>query len=124
MAKVEMGRDAEAVNLNNRSEADEFLNTFVNDDASEELEGYDEWLEIIRNSENPREEIFKKIKESVSEDDQKCMDMILEYMNQGNKFDIVEIEKMLEPSFPDINPIAVFQYVILLSGAGLIKLEE
>lgn len=119
-----MGRDAEAVNLNNRSEADEFLNTFVNDDASEELEGYDEWLEIIRNSENPREEIFKKIKESVSEDDQKCMDMILEYMNQGNKFDIVEIEKMLEPSFPDINPIAVFQYVILLSGAGLIKLEE
>lgn len=86
-------------------------------------EGYEEWEKNILNSENPSEELYKHLKTIVSPTDIECLESILEHFQKGEKLDIVSLESKLKQKFPEINPIAIFQYVMLLSGIGKIKLE-
>lgn len=101
----------------------ESIDSSVVEEETDDEEGFNEWLNELKESDNPQEKIFQKLQEFVSEDDMKCMTMILDYLNQGHKLDIVGLEDMLRPSFPEINSIEVFQYVMLLTGAGFIKEE-
>lgn len=94
--------------------------------ASEDEKGFDEWLNKINQSSDSekKEIILSKIKESISEDDRNCLDRILEIFESGNQDDILSLETKLKIEFPNINPLAIFQYLMLLMGAGLITIEQ
>ena len=93
-------------------------------------EGFEEWLKKLQNMDNEERQSFlwEFLSEKLSEDDVRCCRKIVELLsdtsNSGKNTDILFIEKELKKDFPEINPITVFSYVMLLQGLKMIKLEE
>lgn len=93
-------------------------------------EGFEEWLKKLQNMDNEERQSFlwEFLSEKLSEDDVRCCRKIVELLsdesNSGKNTDILFIENQLKKDFPEINPITVFSYVMLLQGLKMIKLEE
>lgn len=93
-------------------------------------EGFEEWLKKLQNMDNEERQSFlwEFLSEKLSEDDVRCCRKIVELLsdtsNSGKNTDILFIEKELKKDFPEINPITVFSYVMLLQGLKMIKLED
>ena len=93
-------------------------------------EGFEEWLKKLQNMDNEERQSFlwEFLSEKLSEDDVRCCRKIVELLsdtsNSGKNTDILFIEKELKKDFPEINPITVFRYVMLLQGLKMIKLED
>ena len=93
-------------------------------------EGFEEWLKKLQNmdEEERRSFLWDFLSKKLSEDDVRCCRKIVELLsdtsNSGKNTDILFIEKELKKDFPEINPITVFSYVMLLQGLKMIKLEE
>lgn len=93
-------------------------------------EGFEEWLKKLQNMDNEERQSFlwNFLSEKLSEDDVRCCRKIVELLsdasNSGKNTDILFIENYLKKDFPEINPITVFSYVMLLQGLKMIKLEE
>ena len=93
-------------------------------------EDFEEWLKKLQNMDTEERQSFlwEFLSEKLSEDDVRCCRKIVEMLsdtsNSGKNTDILFIEKELKKDFPEINPITVFSYVMLLQGLKMIKLEE
>ena len=93
-------------------------------------EGFEEWLKKLQNMDNEERQSFlwEFLSEKLSEDDVRCCRKIVELLsdtsNSGKNTDILFIEKELKKDFPEINPITVFSYVMILQGLKMIKLED
>ena len=93
-------------------------------------EGFEEWLKKLQNmdEEERRSFLWDFLSKKLSEDDVRCCRRIVELLsdesNSDKNTDILFIERELKKDFPEINPITVFSYVMLLQGLKMIKLEE
>ena len=93
-------------------------------------EDFEEWLKKLQNMDTEERQSFlwEFLSEKLSEDDVRCCRKIVELLsdtsNSGKNTDILFIEKELKKDFPEINPITVFSYVMLLQGLKMIKLED
>lgn len=93
-------------------------------------EGFEEWLKKLQNMDEEERCSFlwDFLSKKLSEDDVRCCRRIVELLsdesNSDKNTDILFIEKELKKDFPEINPITVFSYVMLLQGLKMIKLEE
>ena len=93
-------------------------------------EGFEESLKKLQNMDNEERQSFlwNFLSEKLSEDDVRCCHKIVELLsdasNSSKNTDILFIENHLKKDFPEINPITVFSYVMLLQGLKMIKLEE
>lgn len=134
MAELKMNTlflDSPQVKEEQKTESDEEIvsNIFSTGDDGYD-EGFEEWLKKFQNmdEEERRSFLWDFLSEKLSEDDVRCCRKIVELLsdtsNSGKNTDILFIEKELKKDFPEINPITVFSYVMLLQGLKMIKLEE
>ena len=134
MAELKMNGfllDSPQVKDEQKKESDEEIvsNIFSPVDDSYD-EGFEEWLKKLQNMDDKerRSFLWEFLSEKLSEDDVRCCRKIVELLsdtsNSGKNTDILFIEKELKKDFPEINPITVFSYVMLLQGLKMIKLEE
>ena len=134
MAELQMNTlflDSPQVREEQKTESDEEIvsNIFSNGDDGYD-EGFEEWLKKLQNMDTEERQSFlwEFLSEKLSEDDVRCCRKIVEMLsdtsNSGKNTDILFIEKELKKDFPEINPITVFSYVMLLQGLKMIKLEE
>lgn len=93
-------------------------------------EGFEEWLKKLQNmdEEERRSFLWDFLSKKLSEDDVRCcrsiVDLLSDESNSDKNTDILFIERELKKDFPEINPITVFSYVMLLQGLKMIKLED
>ena len=134
MAELKMNNlflDSPQVKEEQKTESDEEIvsNIFSTGDDGYD-EGFEEWLKKFQNmdEEERRSFLWDFLSEKLSEDDITCCRQIVELLsnesNSDKNTDILFIEKELKKDFPEINPITVFSYVMLLQGLKMIKLEE
>lgn len=134
MAELKMNGfflDSPQVKDEQKKETDEEIvsNIFSPVDDSYD-EGFEEWLKKLQNMDNEERQSFlwNFLSEKLSEDDVRCCHKIVELLsdasNSSKNTDILFIENHLKKDFPEINPITVFSYVMLLQGLKMIKLEE
>ena len=134
MAELKMNGlflDSPQVREEQKKESDEEIvsNIFSTVDDGYD-EGFEEWLKKLQNmdEEERRSFLWDFLSKKLSEDDVRCCRKIVELLsdtsNSGKNTDILFIEKELKKDFPEINPITVFSYVMLLQGLKMIKLEE
>ena len=134
MAELKMNGfflDSPQVKDEQKKETDEEIvsNIFSPVDDSYD-EGFEEWLKKLQNMDNEERQSFlwNFLSEKLSEDDVRCCHKIVELRsdasNSSKNTDILFIENHLKKDFPEINPITVFSYVMLLQGLKMIKLEE
>ena len=134
MAELKMNSlflDSPQVREEQKKESDEEIvsNIFSPVDDTYD-EGFEEWLKKLQNMDNEERQSFlwEFLSEKLSEDDVRCCRKIVELLsdtsNSGKNTDILFIEKELKKDFPEINPITVFSYVMILQGLKMIKLED
>ena len=134
MAELKMNSlflDSPQVREEQKKESDEEIvsNIFSTGDDGYD-EGFEEWLKKFQNmdEEERRSFLWDFLSEKLSEDDITCCRQIVELLsdesNSDKNTDILFIERELKKDFPEINPITVFSYVMLLQGLKMIKLED
>ena len=134
MAELKMNSlflDSRQVREEQKKESDEEIvsNIFSTVDDGYD-EGFEEWLKKLQNmdEEERRSFLWDFLSKKLSEDDVRCcrsiVDLLSDESNSDKNTDILFIERELKKDFPEINPITVFSYVMLLQGLKMIKLEE
>lgn len=134
MAELKMNSlflDSPQVREEQKKESDEEIvsNIFSTVDDGYD-EGFEEWLKKLQNmdEEERRSFLWDFLSKKLSEDDVRCcrsiVDLLSDESNSDKNTDILFIERELKKDFPEINPITVFSYVMLLQGLKMIKLEE
>lgn len=107
-----------------------FQNIFSVKEDEEYDESFEEWLKELSelSPEESKDFIWKLLESRMGEDDVKCcrkiVNLLENEMDSSTNTDLVYIENILKKDYPEITPFAVFDYLILLQGLGMIKLEQ
>ena len=99
------------------------------DKASDENDkDFEQWYEKFNNLSNDEKSqlIFNKIKEQISDVDKEVLDKIILLLkeNQDKHTDLIWLQETLEKDYPDINPITITNYFLILNLCGIITLDN
>lgn len=98
---------------------------FFGEPEVDDEEGFEEWFSKVEgmDAEGRRDEVWRVLRSRMSDEDVRCLDRITSLLrdNPDAFTDILWLERELRGEFPDINPGALFGYVVILQRIGFIK---
>ena len=88
---------------------------------------YQKWCDNFQNmsSEEKSEYILNQIKEQISDVDKELLDKIVQLVkdNPDKHTDLLWLQETLEKDYPEITPLAITNYFLILKLCGIITLE-
>jgi len=70
--------------------------------------------------------ILNKVKDQISDIDKEVLDKIVKLIenNPDKHTDLIWLQENLEKEYPDINPLTIMNYFLILNMCGIITLDN